>query len=120
MIEIREYDLPDAELLKDNYAGPGMLVWVPDFFCIVLGQSNDPGGSIDIEGVKKDNIPVYKRPSGGETVVLSANTLVISLVKKNEPLRSPKGYFNSINGKVIQALSSLGVQDLAQQGISDI
>jgi len=120
MIKIREYDLPDAELLNDNYAGPGVLVWVPDFFCIVLGQSNDPVASIVIDGVKKDNIPVYKRPSGGETVVLSANTLVISLVKKNEPLRSPKRYFSYFNGEIIHALSSLGVQDLAQRGISDI
>jgi lipoate-protein ligase A len=116
----KEYDLPDARLLTDNYPGSGVLVWVPGFFCIVLGQSNKPEESINIEQVKKDNIPVYKRPSGGEAVILSPHTLAISFLKRDEPLRSPRHYFEMYNKMVIKALRSLGIQNLAQKGISDI
>lgn len=116
----KEYDLPDAQLLTDNYSGSGTLVWVPEFFCIVLGQSNKPEESIDIKQVKKDNIPVYKRPSGGEAVILSPNTLAISFLKRDEPLRSPKRYFGMYNEIIIKALHNLGVKGLAQKGISDI
>ena len=120
MIKIREYDLPDAQLLKDNYSGPDILVWTPEFFCIVLGQSSKPEKSIVAERVKEGNIPVYQRPSGGETVILSPHTLVIALIKRKEPLRSPKHVFNRFNEKIINALHGLGVKDLSQKGISDI
>ena len=116
----KEYHLPDAQLLKDNYSSSGILVWVPELFCIVLGQSNNSRESINIEQVKKDNIPVYKRPSGGEAVILSPNTLVISFLKRDEPLRSPKRYFGIYNEIIIKALHSLGIQGLAQKGISDV
>lgn len=120
MIKIKDYDLPDAELLTGNGNGSDPVVWVPKRFCIVLGQSNEPGESIHTAVVEEENIPVYKRPSGGETVILSPNTLVMSFVKRNEPLRSPKRYFALFNGKIIDALAGLGVKDLGQRGISDI
>ena len=120
MIKIRDYDLPDAELLSGNGSGVDALVWVPSFFCIVLGQSNRPGDSIHVEAAEEGDIPVYKRPSGGESVILSPNTLVISYIKRNEPLRSPRRYFSLVNGKIIETLSGLGVRGLGQRGISDI
>jgi len=116
----KAYDLPDAQLLTDNYSGSGIIAWIPEFFCIVLGQSNKLEESINIEQVGKDNILVYKRPSGGEAVILSPNTLAISFLKRDEPLRSPKRYFEMYNEIIIKALGSLGVQGLVQNGISDI
>jgi lipoate-protein ligase A len=118
MIKIKKYDLPDAELLTGNGTDP--IVWVPERFCIVLGQSNEPGESIHTAVAEEENIPVYKRPSGGETVILSPNTLVMSFVKRNEPLRSPKRFFSLFNGTIIDSLTSLGVKGLGQKGISDI
>ena len=120
MIDDREYDLPDAALLSGDTNVSPVIVWVPEFFCIVLGQSNSPETSLHIEAVKQDNIPVYKRPSGGETVILSPGTLVISVLKRNEPLRSPTRYFETFNGKIIKTLQGLGVRDLSMRGISDV
>ena len=120
MIKIRDYDLPDAELLSGNGSGVDALVWVPSFFCIVLGQSNRPGDSIHVEAAEERGIPIYRRPSGGESVILSPNTLVISYIKRNEPLRSPRRYFSLVNGKIIETLLGLGVRGLGQRGISDI
>lgn len=116
----KAYDFPDTRLLTGNYPGSGICVWVPGFFCIVLGQSNKVEESVNIKQVKKDNIPVYKRPSGGEAVILSPHTLAISFLKRDAPLRSPKRYFEMFNEIIIKSLRRLGVQCLVQNGISDI
>ena len=119
-MEIKSYDLPDVVLLEDKRSAYRWMVWEPGFLCIVLGQSNKPDESIHVERVAKDGIPVYKRVSGGETVVLSPATLVVSILKQEDGLRSPKIYFNAYNEKIIQALGELGIKNLSTNGISDI
>jgi lipoate-protein ligase A len=119
-MEIKTYDLPDIELLEDASSIYRCMVWEPEFFCIVLGQSNRIEDAVIVENVEKDGIFVYKRPSGGETVVLSPNTLVISILQRGQGLRSPRLYFNSYSEKIIEALRGLGIGDLSFKGISDI
>jgi len=119
-MDIKAYDLPDAGLLEDNSSAYRVMVWEPGFLCIVLGQSNRLEKSVIIENVERDRVPVYKRPSGGESVVLSPKTLVISIVKRGEGLRSPRLYFNSYNEKITRALQNLGIKGLSLKGISDI
>ena len=119
-MEIKPYDLPDAELLEDNTSTYRFMVWEPGGLCIVLGQSNQLDQSVYIERTTVDGVPVYKRASGGETVVLSTGTLVVSILKRGDGLRSPRLYFNAYNEKIIQALRGLGVKNLSANGISDI
>ncbi len=119
-MEIKPYDLPDAELLEDNTSSYRYMVWEPGFLCIVLGQSNQPDQSVYIEQAEVDNVPVYRRPSGGEAVVLSPGTLVVSILKRGDGLRSPGLYFNAYNEKIMQALRGLGIKNLSANGISDI
>ena len=88
--------------------------------CIVLGQSNLLDQSVYIGRAAVDGVPVYKRPSGGETVALSPGTLVVSILKRGDGLRSPRLYFNAYNEKIMQALRGLGVKNLSANGISDI
>jgi lipoate-protein ligase A len=117
---VRAYDLQDAELLTDNSSKYRCMVWEPAFLAVVLGQSNSIEDSVHIEAVKEDGVPVYKRPSGGESVVLSSKTLVISILKRGEQFRSPRLYFQSYNETVVAVLASLGVGGLGMDGISDI
>jgi lipoate-protein ligase A len=119
-MEITPYDLPDAELLEDNTSTYRFMVWEPGVLCIVLGQSNQPDQSVYVERAAAEGVPVYKRASGGETVVLSPGTLVVSILKRGDGLRSPRLYFNAYNEKIIQALRGLGVKNLSANGISDI
>jgi lipoate-protein ligase A len=119
-MEIKPYDLADAALLEDNTSTYRFMVWEPGFLCIVLGQSNQLDQSVYVEPAAVDSVPVYKRPSGGETVVLSTGTLVVSILKRGDGLRSPRLYFNAYNEKIIQALRGLGVKNLSNNGISDI
>jgi lipoate-protein ligase A len=122
-IELRKYNLPDALFFNGDQSTsrrPGHLVWKPGFTCIVLGFSSDVEKSVYIENVRNDNIPVFKRPSGGEAVLLSPRTLVVSAVKFREKLQHVKTYFKDYNGRIIRALESMGVKYLSQKGISDI
>lgn len=119
-MDVKPYNLTDAKLLADNASSYRCLVWEPGFFCIVLGQSNGLDESIYIENAEVDGVPVYKRPSGGETVVLSPKTLVISILKRGDRFQSPTLYFKNYSEKIIRALHTLGIRDLKVNGISDI
>jgi len=122
MISIREkkYNLPDSYLFENNVDTPIAKVWIPIETCIVLGRSNNLTESLFIEKVIEDKIPVYKRPSGGETVLLSNKMLVLSISVNQTALKSGKSYFKKYNTKVISVLKNLGINKLGFKGISDI
>lgn len=113
------YDLPDMAILNSE-APAEVHVWQPDRTYLVLGQSNRTDTSLFTEKVMADNIPVYKRPSGGETVILSPNMLVIAVSFKELRLQNPAVYFKKINDTIISSLSECGFTGLSQKGISDI
>ena len=119
-IKVKKYNLPDSYLFENNADTPLVKVWIPDETCIVLGRSNHPLDSLFIEKVIEDRIPVYKRPSGGETVLLSNKMLVLSISARQTALKSGKSYFEKYNAKVISVLKNLGIDELGFKGISDI
>lgn len=115
---IRPYDLPDASLFGGT--GDAMLVWQPAETIIVLGQSNSPERSLIPENVEADNIPVTKRPTGGEAVVLSTEMVVITVARSFNGIISSKEFFRDVNSLIIATLSDLSVKELGSKGISDI
>lgn len=119
-MKIEPYALPDNELLEDRSSKFRVMVWEPLELCVVLGQSNQLEASVKIEHTIKDGIKIYKRPSGGEAVVLSPKTVVISILKKEERMISPYQYFNRYSTGIMKTLKRLGVCNLSLQGISDI
>ncbi len=76
--------------------------------------------SVYTERAESDGIPVYKRPSGGETVVLSPGTICVSALQPETRLISPKIYFKAFNEKIVKGLNNLGIRDVRTDGISDI
>ncbi|NHZ86963.1 MAG: hypothetical protein GWP19_13990 [Planctomycetia bacterium] len=119
-VKIRKYDLPDSYLFENNVVTRATTIWIPDETCIVLGRSNNPGDSLYLENIISDNIPMYKRPSGGETVLLSNKMLVLSITVEQTDFKSGKKYFKDYSVKFISALESLGIKNLGYKGISDI
>jgi len=117
--EVKEYSLPDFEVFHSE-KDVDHSIWIPDKRYIILGRSNKAETALHPTAVLKDKIEVYKRPSGGETVLLSPNTLVIAVKLKIGNTLDTHKYFNVINGKIIEALTGLGVKDLWTKGISDI
>lgn len=120
MVEVRAYDLPDVVLLEDQDSAYRCVIWEPGFPAVILGQSNSPQDSLLSEKIAEDRVPVYKRPSGGMGVVLSPNTLVISILRRGDRLQSPYVYFKEYNRRIIAALSGLNIANLRADGVSDI
>lgn len=114
------YPLPDLALIDPEATGNAFMVWQPAATVIVLGQSNQAESAVHTELAEQDGIPVYKRHSGGQTVILSPRTLVISVRLIAERLDNPQVYFKRINHLILTALANLGISDLNEKGISDI
>ena len=119
-IELNKYNLPDIEILADNNSSTSFYVWIPDKTYLILGRSNNVENSLIQNRLKKDSIKVFKRPSGGETVVLTPKTLVISAVIISEEFKNTRKYFKIFNQKIIDVLEKHGIDGLSHKGISDI
>jgi len=120
MIDIKEYNFPDEELIRSENPADHCVIWQPESISLILGQSNKGPESVHAQKAMADNIPVYKRPSGGQAVLISPNTIIISVIRKREKFQSIKPYFEQYNNKIIEALESFGISNLRQNGISDI
>ena len=120
MINILKYSLPDSGLIDVEATDTKWTFWIPDDHYLVLGQSNKAEKSLYLERVAADNIKVVKRPSGGESVILTPKTLVISVRLFTEKLENPQTSFRKINNAIIKALEDMGVEKLHYKGISDI
>lgn len=117
-VTISEYDLPDAFLFNEGTTG--ILVWQPQEKVIVLGQSNNIETSIHSEAVAADGIRVTKRPSGGETVILTPATLAFTVARHFPVMINFRDFFRMVNNAVIDGLGETGVARLGSNGISDI
>jgi len=87
---------------------------------IVLGRSAKAEDDVYLEKCKRDNVPVHRRAGGGGTVVLCRGVIVISVAGRTTLAYHLKEHMNAVNMSVIKTLESLGVENLAIRGISDI
>ncbi len=117
-VTLTDYDLPDAFLFMEGTTG--ILVWQPQETVIVLGQSNSIETSLLTQAVAADNLRVTKRPSGGETVILTPATIAFTVAKQFQALIRFREFFSMVNSVVIEGLSGMGVSKLGSRGISDI
>lgn len=118
-IEVKKYDLPDYDILKEG-SKDFYKVWIPDQKYLVIGQANKAETSLFLDIVEAENIPVYKRPSGGETVILTPNTIVISSIIIDEKFKNPSIYFQFYNKLLMDTFQELGIENIGQKGISDV
>jgi lipoate-protein ligase A len=118
MFNTTDYNLPDIDLLKKK--SNQFLIWIPDKVYIVLGASNNQVDALNMENVKRDNITVLKRPSGGQTVILTPNNIIIAAVFFGNKSIQPKEVFQLINKLIISTIEKTGMNNLLMMGISDI
>ena len=118
MITILPYNLPDINVLHGQPDGR-FFVWQPDRTYLVLGRSND-ASALKEEAVAADGVTVMKRPSGGETVLLTPKMLVLATLMPVREGMKPRDYFMAANDRIIRALERQGVRGLSTRGISDI
>mgnify|MGYP001314940196 CR=1 FL=1 len=118
MITVSEYNLPDTQLMDS--ATNSFLLWIPNKTYIVLGASNKVESAVKKDAILKDNITVLKRKTGGQTVVLTPNNLIISAVINDTSIMKPKDVFNRFNKHIIGAIEKKHTQKFKTRGISDI
>jgi lipoate-protein ligase A len=117
-METKHYNLPDYKIFENDTNS--FITWIPDQEYLILGSSNKSETSLFIEKVNAEGVPVIKRPSGGEAVILSQNTIVSAALFITDKLDNPHHYFVIANTAIIKALTNLGISNLHQKGISDI
>jgi lipoate-protein ligase A len=118
-MEAQVYNLPDKKLLETSTL-PAALIWQPDSVYVVLGRSNQPHDSVYTERVEADEVVLLKRPSGGETVVLTPRMLVIACTWPLDVSPASSEIFRISNRIVMDVLTQQGVNEVNQKGISDI
>lgn len=120
MIEVRSYDLEDYSIFHSDKESD-FCIWQPDKTYIILGRSNRIAeDSVHVSKALENGVEIYKRPSGGEAVILTSDTLVISVKLPIDNSIKTHHYFKLINNSIIAALTELGVKQLGNKGISDI
>ncbi len=118
MVQVEKYNLPDLEIIQNKLQS--YKLWIPDNTYIILGASNTPENALNTAAVEEDKITVLKRPSGGQTVILTPQTLVISVFFPSASSLHPSKIFYHVNAVIIQSLADEGIETLSMRGISDI
>ncbi len=114
------YNLPDQKLLQDHITPYGFCIWIPDQMYIVLGNSNSLQQSVHLAPIQNDNVILMQRPTGGQTVFLSPQMVVVSAIHNTTQQASSKTYFAIYTHAIVKALESFGIRNTQVQGISDI
>lgn len=131
MISLSEYYLVDADLitscrqkaalgLSNGNVEHHVIQYLYPRVAVVIGASNRPETSVNAETCLADGIRIIQRPSGGEAVVISPNTLLFSHIMLGPGLPASRVFFMENLGYFEAALSELGVKDLRFNGISDL
>jgi lipoate-protein ligase A len=113
-------DSPEGNVLLDEVfllqaekfsGGEVLRFWESKKPFIVLGRIGREYEDIQIEPVKRENIPVLRRSSGGGTVVQGAGCLNYALIldkDRDRDLRDLRKSYQWISEKVIEALERQG------------
>ncbi len=129
MVSIQDYCLADDILIRyvkeykdSGYDGSNnrLMVFQPAIKAVVLGQSNSLYDSVNIEQLVQDGIPMMHRPSGGETVVITPNMLIISFCMASKVLPKSHDTFRVALSAITNALKENGIVGVLHQGISDL
>jgi|GEM_PF-1169471 len=125
------YKLDDALLIERALEGAkngefdplgelSIMVFRPHQSCVVMGQSVKVAQAVDQEACRLDGIPIWQRPSGGESVFISANMMIVSYSILSKRLPPSKMVFSLTLASIIKALQSLAMKGVEHRGISDL
>lgn len=97
-----------------------LCIWEPESPIVVPGYTSREEEEIFIEKCRIDGIPIYRRRTGGGTVILSPGMLVFSLAKRVSKPFAVREYAHLVNSIVLEYLANNGVKNLVERGHLDI
>jgi lipoate-protein ligase A len=108
----------------DEQAGGEVLrFWEPREYFVVVGNSNDVGLEVNEAACRREKVGVYRRCTGGGTVLQGPGCLNYSLILKidgNDLLRTITEANRHIMGRHREALSALLGRPVRVQGHTDL
>ena len=115
------------ELCESSDENGLLRIWEPDNYFVVLGYSNKVASEINLHACEANGVPLFRRFSGGGTVLQGPGCLNYSLAVKHEPLGIPAGLTDSYRfvlerhakfcaDQVSEAVQIQGISDLAVGG----
>ena len=106
------YDEVLLHLAEKGEAGEVMRFWESPEMFVVLGRIGKEQDDVKIDAVRRDDIPVLRRASGGGTVLQGKGCLNYALVlsKEDRKIMDLHKSYEYILGNVVKALKQLGVE----------
>lgn len=106
----------------EDSAAASLRFWTATDYFVVLGRSNRADSEVDLASCRTKGIPVYRRSSGGGTVVVGPGCLCYSLaLPLTDELRQLgiSGVTSRLMNRTAGGLRQLGL-DIELRGISDL
>jgi lipoate-protein ligase A len=122
MAENLAFDEALLDICEEGYHGEGILrFWEAREYAVVLGSSNAAAREANLPACRLDNVPVFRRRSGGGAVLQGPGCLSYCLILKSE------GNLSTINGTnafVLQrnrrAVEEVSGRSVVQRGFTDL
>lgn len=111
------------ELCEGNGEDGLLRVWEPDQFFVVMGYSNKVASEVNVTACEAKGIPIFRRFSGGGTVLQGPGCLNYSLVLRNERLGIPADLtasYRFVLERHLKFCASQSAETIQIQGISDL
>lgn len=118
LVEIEPYTLADSVMM--NAGSNCAMVWRVDQTCVVVGQGNQVLDSLNLFSLTRDKIKVYRRPSGGQPVLLSQRTAQVTIALFEKKLTNPSHHFARINGFLAELIAKELGLTVFFRGVSDL
>ena len=119
-IALDEALLETAEL--DENASEVLRIWEPRVPAVVIGRSSPVEKEVDLDFCKSNNIEVFRRCSGGQSILTGPGCLMYAVVldyRKRPELRMLEQAHRFVMGQMAAALDSLSIETKLQ-GTSDL
>ncbi len=100
-------------LAEQGQSGEVLRFWESPAVCVVLGRTGKPEKDLWREAIDRDGVQVYRRSSGGGTVLQGPGCLNYALIldKESDPrLQDIRKSYEVILGQVIRVLFSCGIR----------
>jgi lipoate-protein ligase A len=115
-----EYSVCADKVLLNSYHEDTLVIYSRDCACVSVGRSQRIDGTVNSEYVKKNNISVVRRISGGSNIYSDPSQITYSLIVSRDRLPASRNdSFAAVCNAVVLSLKRLGI-DGVHKPVNDV